>query len=85
MGRSYAGILGLTAFTTSVMRGAIAGHSPDAALLTATIFLFAFAAAGWIIGTIAESTVDQAVRTRFETELKAAEVHEGTARPGGKT
>jgi hypothetical protein len=41
--------------------------------MTATIHLFAFAAAGWIIGTIAQSTVEQSVRARFAAEMKAAE------------
>ena len=72
MGRDFAGILGLVAFSTTVLRGAIAGVADDA-LLTATIHLFAFAAGGWILGTIAESVIEQSVRTRFATELKAAE------------
>jgi hypothetical protein len=72
MGRDFAGILGLVAFCTTVLRGAIAGVAEDA-LLTATIHLFAFAAAGWVLGTIAESTIEQSVRTRFAAELKAAE------------
>jgi hypothetical protein len=78
VGRRYAGILGLLAFSTSVLRAAIQGAGPDA-LLTATIQLFAFAAAGWIVGTIAEQTIEQSVRTRFEAELKAAEAG---AKPG---
>jgi hypothetical protein len=72
MGREFAGILGLVAFSTTVLRGAIAGDANDV-LLTATIHLFAFAAAGWILGTIAQSTVEQSVRTRFEAALQAAE------------
>ena len=72
MGRDFAGILALVAFSTTVLRGAIHGHA-DEALLTATIQLFLFAAVGWVLGTIAQSTVEQSVRARFETELKAAE------------
>ena len=72
MGRDFAGILGLVAISTTVLRGAIAGVA-DEAMLTATIHLFAFAAAGWILGTIAESTIEQSVRMRFAAELKAAE------------
>jgi hypothetical protein len=72
MGRNFAGILGLVAFSTTVLRGAIHGVA-DEAMLTATIHLFAFAAAGWILGTIAESTIEQSVRLRFAAELKAAE------------
>jgi len=72
MGRQFAGILGLIAFSTIVLRGAFAGGTDDA-LLTATICLFAFAAAGWILGTIAQTTVDQSVRMRFDAEMKAAQ------------
>jgi len=72
MGRNFAGILGLIAFSTVVLRGLIAG-SGDQAVITATIHLFAFAAVGWVLGTIAQSTIDQSVRARFATELKAAE------------
>ena len=73
MGKTYAGILGCLAFSTTLFRGALAGISPDDVLLTATISLFAFAAIGWIVGSFAETTVVQAARTRFETELKAAQ------------
>ena len=72
MGREFAGILGLVAFSTTVLRGAIAGEA-DSALLNATIHLFAFAASGWILGTIADSTIEQSVRARFAAEMQAAE------------
>lgn len=73
MGRSFAGILAVVAWSTMVLRSAIAGDSPEGALLAATVVLFVFAGAGWVVGTVAESTIDSSVRTRFETELKAAE------------
>jgi AAA+ superfamily predicted ATPase len=73
MGRTYAGILGSLAFSTVVLRGAIAGLSAPSTLLTATISLFAFAGIGWIAGSLAETIVDEAVRSRFQTELAAAE------------
>jgi len=72
MGRDFAGILGLVAFSTTVLRGAIAGVADDA-LLTATIHLFAFAAGGWILGTIAEHAIEQSVRMRFAVELSKLE------------
>jgi apolipoprotein N-acyltransferase len=73
MGRQYAGVLGLTAFSTVLIRGAIANLSTDSTLLTAILFLFAFAALGALLGTIAEHTVVEAVRQRFQTEMKLAE------------
>lgn len=73
MGRAYAGILGVLAFSTTVLRGAISGSSPPDTLLSATIVLFAFAGIGLLAGWVAETTVEEAVRTRFQTELAAAE------------
>jgi hypothetical protein len=75
MGRTYAGILGLTVFSTTLIRGGLAGSSADDVILTATILLFAFAAIGWIVGSIAEMTVIDSVRTRFNAEMKAAELN----------
>jgi hypothetical protein len=79
MGREFAGILGLVAFSTTVLRGAFSGGADDA-LLTATIHLFAFAAAGWIIGSIAQHTVEQSVRARFEAEMKSVEEQSAAAK-----
>ena len=84
MAQRYAGILGLIAFSTIVLRGVIAGHDPESTLLTATIGLFAFAAAGWLLGTIAQSTVEQSVRQRFEAGMKEAEAEASQTRPAVK-
>lgn len=73
MGRTYAGVLGFTAFSTILIRGTLAGSSADDVMLTATLLLFAFAAVGWMVGSIAETTVIDAVRQRFATEMKTAE------------
>lgn len=72
MGRTFAGILGLTAFVTVLVRGLIDGH-PYPTLLLATVALFVFAAMGWVIGKIAETTVEGSVRAAFEAQLAAAE------------
>ena len=80
MGRTYAGILGLIAFSTTLIRGGLAGSSADEATLTATILLFAFAAVGWMVGSIAETTVIDSVRSRFNAEMLAVELAAKTER-----
>ena len=80
MGRTFAGILGLTAFSVTLIRGVLAGSSADEVTLTATLLLFAFAAMGWIVGAIAETTVIDSVRSRFEAEMKLAEAEVNAGR-----
>jgi preprotein translocase subunit SecD len=80
MGKTYAGILGCLAFSTTLFRGALGGLSSDDVLLTATLSLFAFAAIGWVIGSLAESTVVQAARTRFEAEMQSAQAESKAGR-----
>ncbi|NLX55951.1 MAG: hypothetical protein GXY58_12640 [Planctomycetaceae bacterium] len=73
MGRSFAGTLGLLAFGTVIARCLLRGGNMDATLLTASWTLFAFAALGYIIGSIAERTVVEATETRFHAQWQAAE------------
>ncbi len=81
MGQNFAGILGFVAFSTTMLRGAFAGHAAEATLLAAILALFAFAAAGWVAGRIAESTIEQSVRLRFESALKAADEENKLQKP----
>ena len=71
MGRSYAGILGLTAFLAVMARGIVTGGSVDATLQNACIGLFLFAAVGAVIGRMAAGVVENAVRGKFAKELAA--------------
>jgi len=73
MGRMYAGILGLLAFSTVLTRTLIDGTTGVVALQTATVCLFAFAAIGYFAGQIADSIVGDVVHTRFDEELAARE------------
>lgn len=83
MGRRFAGVLGLTAFSVSLLRAACLGINPPDALTTSTLLLFAFAGVGALVGTVAERTILESVRWQFEQEMKAAEA-ESQVRPGGK-
>lgn len=70
MGRDYAGVLGPVAFATVVGRGVLAGGSVDTTIKTAGLCLFAFAALGWVLGTLADRVLLQAIEVRFNAELK---------------
>lgn len=70
MGRDYAGVLGPVAFATVVARGVIAGGGVEPTIKSACLCLFTFAAAGWILGTLADRVVLQAIEARFNAELK---------------
>ncbi len=73
MGRTYAGILGPIAFGVVVARCLFQRGNVDAALLAAPLALFAFAFIGYIIGSIAERTIVEAIETKFHGQLRAEE------------
>jgi hypothetical protein len=81
MGRIYAGVLGLTAFLTLLFRGLLAGSSGASQLPIAAGMMFLFAGAGWIIGTIAEQTIFEAVRKTIEQEVAAAKAASAKPNP----
>ena len=70
MGRTYAGILGPLAFATVLFRGLILGEGAEPTLKLAMICLFAFAILGLVIGRVAEATVLESVKARFDGELR---------------
>ena len=73
MGRIYAGVLGLLAFLTILARGLIEGVSSGNLMLGAIAALPVFAAIGWLAGSLAQRTVDEAVQRRFDDEVAAAQ------------
>jgi hypothetical protein len=73
MGRAYAGILGPLAFGTVIARSLVRGGNVESALITASWTLFAFAALGYIIGSIAERTIVEAIEMRFHARWQALE------------
>jgi hypothetical protein len=78
MGRIYAGTLGLTAFATFVVRGLFQGGG-SGVMLAAAAALFAFAAVGWLIGTIAERAIRESVEATFDAEVAVQEAREKRA------
>jgi hypothetical protein len=71
MARSYAGVLGLVAFATTIAHGVLHGRGPEATLLWASIGMLAFAAIGSLLGSIGAATVEEAARLKMARELAA--------------
>lgn len=78
MGRAYAGFLGYLAAALTLIRGALAHGGVEGTLLSAIMALAVFAIVGFVIGTIAEATVDQAVQQRLEAQLNATQTTQAT-------
>lgn len=72
MGRAYAGILGPLAVVTVVARCLVQGGETDAAVVTASLLLFVFSALGYIIGSVAERTVVEALGNQLRGTWAAA-------------
>ena len=77
MGRTYAGILGPLAFATVLFRGLILVDDAGPTLKLAMICLFGFAIVGFVIGNVAEATILESVKTRFDAAMKALNQDEG--------
>ena len=78
MGRSYAGILGLIAFSFAIARGLFVGGETEGIVFHAWLSLLAFSAIGFVIGALAQGAIDESVRRRLADEMSARE----TPRPG---
>ena len=69
MGRAYAGILGPLAMAVVICRGVIGSGGVQSTLSLATIYLAIFSVVGALIGTIAQSTIDESVRAKLQQQL----------------
>jgi hypothetical protein len=76
MGRAYAGVLGYLAAALVLARGVVSGAGLESTLLTAVVAMSLFAAIGLVVGMIAQTTIDQAVREQLELELSSARTNE---------
>ena len=79
MGRIYAGVLGLVGFLTIIARGLLNHSASGSTMLYASGAMFIFATIGWIAGTIAETTVAEAVRRQFDKEVEGSEENAAAA------
>lgn len=73
MGPSYAGILGSLAYVIVILRGVLQGYAVEGTIRLSILMLFVFAAVGYVIGKIAESTVKESIRVQLQRELEALE------------
>ena len=80
MARTYAGILGPLAFLTSLAHGFIHTQSTETMLLGGWCSLWVFAAAGYVLGWVAERTVEQSVQASIEADLARDESSQPPAR-----
>jgi hypothetical protein len=74
--------LGPLAFATTIARSLFGGGEAGQTLFTASLSLFGFAALGYIIGSVAERTIVEAIGNRFHAQWLA---REGVSRPGHST
>jgi hypothetical protein len=63
--RLYAGILGLLAFVTTLVRGMLHGGGPESVLWSAWCNLLLFTVVGCLVGGIARWIVEDAVHSRY--------------------
>ena len=73
MGPSYAGILGTLAYVIVILRGVLQGYAVEGTIKLSILLLFVFAAIGYVIGKIAENTIEDSIRVQLQRELEALE------------
>ena len=73
MGPSYAGILGTLAYVIVILRGVLQGYAVEGTIKLSILLLFVFAAIGYVIGKIAESTVEDSIQVQLQREFEALE------------
>jgi uncharacterized membrane protein YfcA len=75
MGPQYAGTLGLLAMSATLFRSWINGIDSSTALVTAVLYMFAFALIGFFVGSLAAHVVANSVIDDLKRELlqRAAE------------
>jgi len=71
VGRIYAGILGPLAFLAVLFGAALDGATPEETLWRAWASLWAFAALGYVVGRLADRTIEESVASRVAAELEA--------------
>lgn len=70
MGRIYAGILGVIAFLTVLVRGLIGGGNVETTMQAAVVSLAFMALVGAVIGRLAAWFVEDSIRWQVQCELE---------------
>lgn len=71
MARTYTGILALVGMQVVLFRAIKNGAGYDGTMLQALIVMGSLAVVGWIVGAIAEATIDESVRLKMQAEIDA--------------
>lgn len=79
MGAKYAGILGPVALLTTLARGLIHGGNVEGVLFDAWIMLLAFAAIGYVIGRLADWTVEESVHASLRDQMVQHQSNQSTS------
>jgi hypothetical protein len=69
MSRVYAGILGPLAMAVVICRGWLDSGGVEGTLSQATVYLVVFSVIGALVGHIAQTTIDESVRSKLEQQL----------------
>jgi tetrahydromethanopterin S-methyltransferase subunit C len=83
MGRTYAGILGVIAFLTVLVRGLIDGRSAETIMQAAVTSLVIMAVVGAIVGRLAAWLIEDTIRWQIHRELASHQPANEQARPAG--
>ena len=69
MARAYAGALGSLAMGVTLLRGALGGGGVEGTVTMAITAMLALSGVGWVVGRVAEATVDESVRHRLQRQI----------------
>jgi hypothetical protein len=69
--RKYAVLMALVGMLLVLLRALKDGHGFEATIVNALSWMAALGLVGMLVGSIAQSTIDEAVRLRMEQELAA--------------
>ncbi len=74
MARKYAVLMALVGLLLVLLRALKNGSGFESTIVTALSWMAMFGLIGFMVGSIAQTTIDDAVRQRMEQELAAAGV-----------
>jgi hypothetical protein len=73
MARKYAAVMALVGMSVVLVRALKNGASVESAVVTALSTMAILGLVGMIVGAVAQSTVDEAVRSQMERDLAATQ------------
>jgi len=83
MGSQYAGTLGMLALVATIIRSWLHGVDAGTAIVSAVLYLVAFAILGWLIGSFATHVVVESVTDSLKRELELREASKSSMTASG--